>query len=502
MSHLLCGITLGTVLWAGCSDNVVGLTGSAESDATPIISDTALSTSVAASSALGRSAPSPDLAASGAEASANVAYISLPPGTAPDGVTATIRNQRTGSIVTVPVVGGGFDPVGVVASAGDLLEITIQGGGGATLLHYVRPVPGKRPPKVVRIDPPRGKRDVALNSTILIIFSEPIDANSLDETSVRLLRDGLPVAGRLEFQDAAHLGAVFIPTEALVGATEYQLDVSQSVRDLDGEPLEAPVTVRFRTVEPMGSVGTGRIAFSDWSAIVVVNADGSGLTRLVDGGRGWEYMSPAWSPDGSQIAFGSSRDGGWDIYVMRADGSWVTRLTPELARDDEPAWSPDGTRIAFTSDRDGDFEIHIMNSDGSGVMKLTDHPAQDGNPAWSPDGSRIAFTSDRDGNNELYVMNADGTGTTRLTDVSDEAIHPEWSPDGRKILFTRTVAGQYVMNADGSGLRSLNVYGGGATWSPDGTRIVFSNWNLFVINADGSGLRDLNVHGYEPAWSP
>jgi Tol biopolymer transport system component len=498
-------IFFATAGWmGGCSDDdVADLTGPTETESALIISDTALGTSAGSGvSAAGQSPPAPASTTSAAEANANVAYISLPAGTVPRGVTATISNQRTGSIVSVLLVDGGFDPVAVVARAGDVLQIKVQSADGATLVSYVRTVPGKRPPKVVRTNPPPGKRDVALNTTISIVFSEPIDARTLTETSIRLLRNGVPVDGRLGFHDASHLVVAFAPA-ALAGATEYQLVVTQSVRDLDGEALEMPVTVAFRTVEPTQSAGLSRIAFSDWRSISVISADGSNFTRLVDdAGQGWQYMSPAWSPDGSKIAFGSSRDGGWDIYVMNADGSAVTRLTSEVTREDEPAWSPDGSRIAFTSNRDGDFEIHVMNADGTGVIKLTDHPAQDGNPAWSPDGSRIAFTSDRDGNNELYVMNADGTNTVRLTNVSDEAIHPEWSPDGRKILFTRTVAGQYVMNADGSELRSLNVHGGGATWSPNGTQIVFSNGNLFVINPDGSGLRNLNVQGYEPAWGP
>jgi WD40 repeat protein len=488
----------------GCSDDVAEVMGPTDTESALIISDTAVSRSVAASSLLSsdQSGPSQASITSGADATADVAYVSLPAGTAPRGVMATIRNQRTRELATVPLIDGGFDPVAIIARAGDVLKIEVHAADGVTLLSYIRTVPGKRPPKVVRTKPPGGKRDVALNSTILIIFSEPIDARTLNESSIRLLRNGVPVPGRVEFQDGGHLVAVFMPA-ALERATDYQLIVTQGVRDLDGEPLEMPVTVAFTTTGSTGSAGVSRIAFSDWRSISVVSADGSNFTRLIDdGGQGWEYMSPAWSPDGSKIVFGSGRNGSWDIYVMNDDGSGLTRLTSEIARDDGPAWSPDGTKIAFTSSRDGDFEIHVMNADGSGVIQLTDHPAEDGNPAWSPNGTRIAFTSDRDGNNELYVMNADGTNTVRLTNVSDEAIHPEWSPDGRRILFTRTVAGQYVMNADGSDLRWLNVYGGGATWSPDGAQIVFSNGNLFVINADGSGMRDLSVQGYEPAWGP
>ena len=122
-----------------------------------------------------------------------------------------------------------------------------------------------------RTRPPGGKRDVALNSTILIVFSEPIDARALNDASIRLLRDGVPVDGRLGFQDASHLVVAFTPV-ALDGATEYQLVVTQSLRDLDGEQLETPVTVEFTTVEATESARVSRIAFSDWRSISVISA--------------------------------------------------------------------------------------------------------------------------------------------------------------------------------------------------------------------------------------
>ena len=124
---------------------------------------------------------------------------------------------------------------------------------------------------------------------------------------------------------------------------------------------------------------------------------------------------PAWSPDGTQIAFDSDRDGNWEIYVMAADGSQPTRLTRNSAWDWFPAWSPDGTQIAFQSDRDGNHEIYVMAADGSQPTRLTRNSASDWSPAWSPDGTQIAFLSDRDGNDEIYVMAADGSQPTRLT---------------------------------------------------------------------------------------
>ncbi len=149
--------------------------------------------------------------------------------------------------------------------------------------------------------------------------------------------------------------------------------------------------------------------------IFTMNADGTGPTQLTfnsdsDGG-------PSWSPDGTKIAFTSSRDDPWrEIYTMRADGSDVTNLTNSPGTSEvEPDWSPDGTKVAFETDRDGNDEIYLMNSDGSAQTNLTNNPGSDETPDWSPDGAKIAFHTTRDGNMEIYSMEADGSGQTNLS---------------------------------------------------------------------------------------
>ena len=204
-----------------------------------------------------------------------------------------------------------------------------------------------------------------------------------------------------------------------------------------------------------------------------MQADGSNVHRLTDNSA--DDAFPAWSPDGSRIAFYSDRDGDYEIYVMDADGSNVRRLMDNSTSDVTPAWSPDGAQIAFRSDRDGNWEIYVMDADGSNVRRLTDNGAEESFPAWSPDGTQIAFRSDRDGDGEIYVMDADGSNVRRLTDNSATDWSSAWSPDGARIAFSSDRDGNYeiyVMDADGSNLRRLTDNSAQDTlpvWRPSGT---------------------------------
>jgi hypothetical protein len=177
--------------------------------------------------------------------------------------------------------------------------------------------------------------------------------------------------------------------------------------------------------------------------------------------------------ENGKIAFSSTRDvNNQEIYVMNDDGSDVTRLTNNAARDSDPSWSPDGEKIAFQTTRDGDNEIFVMNAaDGSDVTRLTNNLASDEFPRWSPDGEKITFQSNRDGNFEIYIMNAaDGGNPTRLTNNAAKDFESRWSTDGEKIAFISTRDGNfeiYIMNAaDGSGQTNITNHPA-ADYDPD-----------------------------------
>jgi Tol biopolymer transport system component len=160
------------------------------------------------------------------------------------------------------------------------------------------------------------------------------------------------------------------------------------------------------------------LSFRDRSfQFYVVNSNGTRLTILDSGLPPSEFTTEervTWVPVG------------FDQDYLAGAGFQGSMNDTGRALGELPAWSPDGTRIAFHSDRDGDLEIYVVSADRSEIVQLTDNEATDVYPTWSPDGTRIAFASDRDGNLEIYAMNADGTEQTRLTDNSASDDLPSW----------------------------------------------------------------------------
>jgi len=182
-----------------------------------------------------------------------VTYISITPGTAPTGARATVKLiGGTGSLSTA-MIGGGFDPVAVPANVGDSLVVTATDVYGGTVFQARVAVADDRPPVIVRTEPPARKRDVPLNASIVIVFSEPVDAGTLNSSSVQILQGANSVAGTVAPLPGSGTAVAFTPATPLARNTDYSLVVTTDVKDLLGKGLVAGVTVPFKT----GSFSTG-----------------------------------------------------------------------------------------------------------------------------------------------------------------------------------------------------------------------------------------------------
>ncbi|HYP01916.1 MAG TPA: Calx-beta domain-containing protein, partial [Pyrinomonadaceae bacterium] len=232
------------------------------------------------------------------------------------------------------------------------------------------------------------------------------------------------------------------------------------------------------------------------SNIYMADADGANLSSLTDDDL--QNGAPAWSPDGSTLAFVRNKY----VYLMNADGSGLRRLTNTHEREGFPAWSPDGAKILVKK-----FSgYHVISADGKTQTKL---PAGGNEAHWSPDGRRIVYANGIYTDNHIYVMDADGSNQRALTSGYAAYSSPKWSPDGRKILFVNPAPGGAqisLMNPDGSERVALTPPGANLepAWSPDGTKIVFNRGgDIYIMRSDGSNLTRVTSgarNDSNPAW--
>jgi Tol biopolymer transport system component len=301
----------------------------------------------------------------------------------------------------------------------------------------------------------------------------------------------------------------------------------------------------------------GKIAFySNQNSLAFdifsMNPDGSSRTALTDDKSpnpnqfgGTFDFTPAWSSDGTRLAFVSNREGfRFQIYTMNSDGTNVKKLSDNTIDDGDPAWSPDGSKIAFTR---GGGCIIVLNHRGGAVADQNEDPCKpfvysmnvDGSnrvnlsqisgfrPIWSPDGSKIAFSSyDLNFNIDIFIMNADGSNRIQLTNTPAAEYVSSWSPDGTRLAFASNRDAPvgpffneiYTMKIDGSDIVRLTnnqIEEYGPVFSPDGTKIAFQrgqafgenqNAEIWVMNADGSNQTNITNSSSEdfgpPAWQP
>jgi hypothetical protein len=321
---------------------------------------------------------------------------------------------------------------------------------------------------------------------------------------------GLALAGSRAYWMRTTLISNESETDALVSASLHDA----KLRTLGGEEIgraqdwvfsQPPVSdgkrAYFWSTSPGHEIvsfeGSKRVRFSGSIPIPADLAAGGG--RFARAGYSPQRDvadSPAWSPNGQQIAY--TRYGS-ELWLVNVNGTGRRLIA---AHGTAPDWSPDGTKLAFDAPHNN---VVITNADGSDPQVVTSGT----NPAWSPDGRELAVEN----GGSIWIVSADGQNR-RL--VIRDGAEPDWSPDGSQLVFITSHDHLTVANADGSDERTLvakPVYGGAPAWSPDGSEIAFNGgWpvcghgNLVCeVRPDGTGLHPLPTaagQGYDPAWGP
>jgi TolB protein len=157
--------------------------------------------------------------------------------------------------------------------------------------------------------------------------------------------------------------------------------------------------------------------------------------------------SPAWSPNGNEIAYSGANEGSFNIWIADSNGNLARRVT-NFHGDTSPTYNPrTGSQIAFISGRTGLPQLYIMNTDGSGVQQMTDG-GYVSSPSWSPNGQLVAFAWDRKygpaapGGQDIYIMEVATKKWWQMTHDSGRCDFPSWSPDGRHIIYANSADGR------------------------------------------------------------
>ncbi|TMG75317.1 MAG: Tol-Pal system protein TolB [Betaproteobacteria bacterium] len=246
----------------------------------------------------------------------------------------------------------------------------------------------------------------------------------------------------------------------------------------------------------------------------VADADGQNAQPMVISAE--PIMSPAWSPDGTRLAYVSFQNKKPILFVQSLSASkQPAPVANYRGSNSAPAWSPDGRQLAAVLTKDGSSQIYLMNADGTNLRRISFSEFIDTEPFFTPDGQSIYFTSDRGGSPQIYRMPASGGEPIRVTFEGDYNVSPRVSPDGKTLAYISRISGRFQLMVMDLESKQVQILTDGQrdespTFAPNGRTILYATdvdnrGVLAAVSSDGRFKRRLSVQAAdvrEPSWGP